>query len=92
MTAAIIDIAQCRPADGSWLATVALWRRPDGTLIVTCADLPKGLIESMAADARDPVPTRIRLLADWITEGAAAMRCEADMLALVATTPAGERG
>lgn len=92
MTAAIIDIAQRRPVDGSWLATVELWRRPDGKLIVTCADMPKGLIESMAADAHDPVPTRIRLLADWITEGAAAMRCEADMLALVATTPAGERG
>jgi hypothetical protein len=92
MTAAIIDIAQCRPADGSWLATVELWRRPDGKLIVTCADMPRALIESMAADAPEPGPARLRLLADWITEGAAAMRCEADMLALDATTPSGGRG
>ena len=92
MTAAIIDIAQRRPVDGSWLATVELWRRPDGKLIVTCADMPRALIESMAADAHDPVPARIRLLANWIMEGAATMRCEADMLALVATTPSGERG
>lgn len=52
--------------EGSYLATVELWRRPDGSIAPKLVDMPKPVIESTGETASD----RFRQLATWMVAAA----------------------
>lgn len=78
MTDNVINLASRQSPDGSWIATVHVWRRPDGTVSLQLADMPAKVIEQMQV-GEDAVRDRVLILAGWIEEGAARLRAEADL-------------
>lgn len=50
---------------GSYLATVALYRMPDGNIRAELTDMPDAVIED-----RQTIPARFEALAEWCFKGA----------------------
>ena len=57
---------------GSHLATVSLYRMPDGSVRAALEDMPTHAIE-----ARDTIAERFNAVAEWVEAGADDLRCQA---------------
>lgn len=71
------SIAELPESEGSRLATVELWRRPDGSLVFRLVDMPVTVIENYGWDARE----RMLLLAGWAKVAAVQLETQAAALA-----------
>jgi hypothetical protein len=60
-------------AERSWLCTLSLYRRADGTVAARLERMSPSLIDTTGTD----VPSRVRIIAEWVAAGAADLAAQA---------------
>lgn len=60
-------------APGSFLCSIQLWRRPDGSTRSVLTTMNPELIETTGVD----LPTRVKIISGWLTAGAVDMEKQA---------------